>query len=226
MHMERRIRPRLARWLAPAILALAVAAPASAAKTQQTIAFAPLPDRTYGAVPFTVSATASSNLAVRFASRTPAICAVRATTVTVRALGTCTIRASQGGNATYAAATHVDRSFTVVKVAQTITFDSLSDRRLGTAPFGIGATASSGLPVSFVSLAAAVCTVTASTVTLVGVGTCTVRATQPGNATIAPAPDIDRSFLVASATTYQLKYGYDPVGNVRRITRIRMPGTP
>jgi hypothetical protein len=57
-----------------------------------------------GTPPFTVSATASSGLTVRFNSRTTRVCKVSGTTVTLIAVGTCTIQATQPGNTDYAAA--------------------------------------------------------------------------------------------------------------------------
>jgi len=79
----------------------------------QTIAFGPLPNVTFGTAPFTLSATASSGLAVSFNSQTPAVCAVSGATVTLVAVGACTIQATQAGNASYAAATPVNQSFLV-----------------------------------------------------------------------------------------------------------------
>jgi hypothetical protein len=161
----------------------------------QTISFGPLPYQILGAAPFAVSATASSGLTVYFSSRTPAVCTVSGATVTLVAVGTCTIRASQPGNADYAAATPVNQSF-LVKESQTITFGALANRTLGSGPFTVGATASSGLTVAFGSRTPAVCTVSGTTVTLVAVGVCSIQASQPGNATWAPATPVDQSFHV------------------------------
>jgi len=83
------------------------------AVSSQAITFNALPDRPLVAGPFTVSATASSGLPVAFASLTPLVCTVSGTTVTPVALGTCAIRASQAGDATWAPATLVDQSFQV-----------------------------------------------------------------------------------------------------------------
>src|ERR1019366_5552947 len=127
----------------------------------------------FGTAAFTVSATASSGLAVSFASTTSAICTVSGATVTLVAVGQCSIQASQAGNASYAAATPVTQSFQVTQAAQatqTITFGALTNQSYGTAAFAVGATASSGLPVSFASTTPAICTVSGTTtVTLVAV---------------------------------------------------------
>jgi hypothetical protein len=82
--------------------------------SQSTIVFAALPDVVLGVPPFGVSATASSGLAVSLASSTPAVCTLNGSNVvTVINTGTCSITASQAGNANYAAAVPVIRTFTV-----------------------------------------------------------------------------------------------------------------
>jgi len=170
----------------------------SAPLTAQTITFNPLANVTFGVAPFSISATASSGLTVIFTSGTTTVCTVSGTTVTVTAGGTCSITASQPGNATYAAATLVTQSFSVNPAAQTITFNPLANVTFGVAPFSISATASSGLTVIFASTITPVCTVSASTVTIVGVGTCSINATQPGNASFLAAAPVNQAFAVGS----------------------------
>ena len=109
--------------------------------TPQTITFGSLGAVTFGASPFTIGATATSSLTVSFTGTTASVCTVSGTTVTIAGGGTCSITASQTGNATYAPATPVVRSFTVNPASQTITFGSLGNVTNGVAPFGIGATA-------------------------------------------------------------------------------------
>lgn len=162
----------------------------------QTIAFEPLANQPFGSAPFTVSATASSGLPVSFVSITSTVCTVSGATVTLVFGGTCTIQAAQAGNSTYAAAPPVNQSFQVTPVSQTITFGTLSSQRFGTPPFPVSATASSGLPVSFASTTPATCSVTGANVTLVSVGTCTIQATQAGNASYTAAAPVNRSFQV------------------------------
>jgi hypothetical protein len=162
----------------------------------QTITFGALSNRAFGSAPFTASATASSGLAVTFASTTSAFCTVSGATVTLVAAGTCTIQATQAGNTTYAAATPVNQSFQVTQESQTITFGALSKRTFGAAPFTVSATASSGLAVSFASTTLAVCTTSGATVTLVAAGICTIQATQAGNTNWAAATPVNQSFQV------------------------------
>jgi NHL repeat len=172
-------------------------------QVSQTITFGAISNMALGSAPFTLSATASSSLPVSFASLTTSVCTVSGTTATLVAVGTCTIQATQSGNATYSAATPVSQSFQVTQQSQTsqaITFGSLSNMALGSAPVTLSATASSGLPVSFAPTTTSVCTVSGSTSTLVAVGTCTIEATQAGNATYAAAAPVSQSFQVEAAT--------------------------
>src|SRR4029078_10473234 len=118
-------------------------------QANQTISFAPLPDKPSNAPPFTISATARSGLPVTFTTSTPGICSVSGTTVTILGPGTCTINANQLGNANYNAAPQVSQSFSVCKSAQTTTSGALPNRIFGDPPFGLSATASSGLAVTF-----------------------------------------------------------------------------
>jgi hypothetical protein len=212
------MRPRHARLAAFTVAAL-VAVPDVAAKLKQTITFVAPPDRLFGPAPTALSATASSGLPVTFESRTRSVCTVAGATVTPVTVGKCTIRASQDGNATYTAAPNADRSFSIAKGVQTITFGALTSRRLNSAPFNVAATASSGLAVGFASLAPAVCTVSGTLVSLVAVGTCVVRASQPGNTNYAAAPVVDQGFAVTPAVS-KLQFQHDAAGNVVRIFRV------
>ena len=164
----------------------------------QTITFAPLVNKRLGDPPFSVSATASSGLPVSFSIASgPAT--IEGNLVTITGAGTVTVRASQAGDSTYAPAPDVNRSFTVGYAVQTITFASLTGKRINDPPFAVSATASSGLPVTF-SIASGPATIDGNVVTITGTGTVTVRASQAGDSTYAPAPNVNRSFTVSLAT--------------------------
>ena len=167
----------------------------------QTITFGALPGVGFGAAPFALSATASSGLTVAFASNTLAVCTVSGNTVTIVAVGSCSITASQAGNTSFSAATPVTQIFAVGLGSQTITFGALSNVSLGAAPFPVGATASSGLTVSFASTTLPVCTVSGNIVTILAAGTCTIAASQAGNASYAAAPTVSQSFTVSPLLT-------------------------
>jgi GH18 family chitinase len=166
----------------------------------QTITFPAISAQTVG-TPLTLSATASSGLTVSFTSTTTSVCTVSGATATFIAAGTCSITASQPGNATYAAAPPVSQSFTVNAAgltAQTITFNNPGSQTVGTS-LTLVATASSGLPVSFASQTTSVCTVSGTTATFITTDTCTIQATQAGNATYAAATPVSQSFMVSGA---------------------------
>ena len=179
--------------ISPAVISIATGA--------QSITFANPGAQTVG-TPLALKATASSGLAVSFASTTTSVCTVSGATATFVAAGTCTIQATQAGNATYVAATPVSQSFAVsasVSKSQSITFANPGTQTVGT-PLTLSATASSGLAVSFASTTTSVCTVSGTTATFVAAGTCTIQATQTGNSTYAAATPVSQSFTVNVAT--------------------------
>jgi hypothetical protein len=161
----------------------------------QTIAFGPLVNRTYGGPDFTVSATASSGLAVSFAAS--GTCEANGPTLHITGVGSCTVTASQAGNADFNPAPDVSQTFAITKAGQTISFGPLTNKKYGAPDFRVSATASSGLPVSFA--ASGRCTISGATVHLSGAGSCTVIAAQPGNANYNAAPAVSRTFSIARA---------------------------
>lgn len=182
--------------------AIAVTRTFSVLKGSQTITFGTLTGLTFGASAFNLTASASSNLAVSYASNSLPVCTVSGSAVTLVGAGTCSITASQTGNASYAAAPSVTQTFAVAQAAQTITFNALSNTTFGTSPFTVSATASSNLTVSFASGTPAVCTVSGSTVTLAGVGTCSITASQTGNTNFGVATPVTQSFTVGQGSPF------------------------
>ena len=80
----------------------------------QAITFNALSDITYGVAPFSISATASSNLLVAFTSNTTSVCTVAGSQVTIVGIGTCSITANQSGTtSSYSAAPPVTQTFSV-----------------------------------------------------------------------------------------------------------------
>jgi uncharacterized repeat protein (TIGR03803 family) len=77
----------------------------------QGITFDPLPDRTLGDPPFTVTATASSGLPVSFGAS--GSCSVTGDQVTLTGVGLCTLTASQVGDVSHDPAAEVSQSFHV-----------------------------------------------------------------------------------------------------------------
>ena len=164
------------------------------AKAAQTITFGALAGKTFGNPDFSVSATASSALAVTFGAT--GNCSVSGATVHLTGAGTCTITASQAGDANFNPAADVPQIFSIAKAGQTITFGALANKIFGNPDFSVSGTASSGLGLSFG--ASGVCSVTGSTVHLTGVGSCTITASQVGDANFNAAASVPQSFVVTS----------------------------
>ena len=89
---------------------------------------------------------------------------------------------------------------TFMKLAQQIDVAPLADRIYGEPDFTVGATATSGLPVSL--SASGACSVSGTTVHITSVGPCAITATQAG----------DDTYLPANAVTRTLAVTYEPAG--------------
>src|SRR5580658_4980057 len=127
----------------------------------------------------------------------PGVCTVSGATVSYTAIGSCVVDANQAGNGRYTSAPQVQRMIKVNPIPQSISF---------TAPAGgepnhsasLSATGGgSGNPVVFSGGSSGVCTVSGSTVTYTGAGSCAVDANQAGNARYADAPQVERTITVS-----------------------------
>jgi uncharacterized repeat protein (TIGR01451 family) len=112
---------------------------------------------------------------------------------------------------------------TVGKANQTITFAPLANHIYGDAPFSLNANSSSGLPVSF--NAAENCSLTGNLLTITGAGTCTVTASQAGDATHNAANPVVQGFTInkaiATLNLTNLNQTYD--GRPRPVVVITSP---
>jgi hypothetical protein len=123
-------------------------------------------------------------------------------TFTVENLGgSGNVTITSGGTTTTLTPGQSDSDVTA-QAPQTITFGALAPVAYSPGgTFGLGATASSGLAVSY-SATGAACTVSPSgTVTIAAAGTCAITASQPGNASYAAATQVTRTLTVTKAST-------------------------
>jgi hypothetical protein len=170
-------------------------------RVDQTITFIDIPDKTVLSSNFDLNATASSGLPVSFAVISGTSATVESNgTVTIAGAGVTTVRASQDGNGSYNPAPTVEKTLTVSKVAQTITFNSLSDASLQVGTYSLNATASSGLSVSFISSDNTVAELSGSVLTLKKGGSITITATQGGNTVYLPATNVTQPLTVIDDT--------------------------
>lgn len=166
----------------------------TATKGNQTITFAALPTKNTVDAPFSLTATASSGLAVSYTSSNTSVATVSGSTVTIVAAGTTNITASQAGDANWNAATPVTQS-QLITTGQTITVTTPAP---ATAPFNgsftVAATSNSGLTVAYSSGSPSICVNSGATFTMMsGTGTCIVQYDQAGDATYLAAPQVTSS---------------------------------
>jgi hypothetical protein len=147
--------------------------------------------------PFASNATSNSGLTVILTSDTRGVCTVNGLDITPIATGICVITATQPGDGSYGAAAPVTQTFPVdSKTSQEITFNKPVDRTFSSTPFASGASSNSGLTVTLTSYTPSVCTVSGLNIVMVSTGICQIRATQDGNASVAPAVPVDQNFLI------------------------------
>jgi hypothetical protein len=205
-------------WNNPSLMGPLVLTSSGAQQTQTINFTTPTSPVTYGISPIALSATASSGLTVIF-SIISGPSSISGNTLTVTGAGTIVVAANQAGNATYAAALQVTHSIVVNQPSQSIAFTApASPVTYGVSPIALSATASSGLAVTFRILSGPG-TISGSTLTITGVGTVVVTASQAGNATYAAAPQVTHSIVVSqpsqtiafTAPASPVTYGVSPI---------------
>jgi hypothetical protein len=118
------------------------------------------------------------------------------TTVTT---GTCSITASQAGNADVNGATSITNVFQVNPASQSINFGAqTSPRNFSAIPFALSpvAFATSGLPITYSTTTPSVCTANGSSITTHTAGSCTIAANQAGNQNYAAAMQVTQNVTI------------------------------
>ena len=126
----------------------------------------------------------------------PGVCTVSGTTVTYAAAGSCVIDANQAGDGRYADAPQVQRTITVNGIPQSISFTAPASGRVRDSAALSATGGGSGNPVVF-SGGSGVCTVSGTTVTYTGAGSCVIDANQAGNGRYTDAPQVQRTITVS-----------------------------
>ena len=182
----------------------------AASLTSQNITFtsAAPTDATVGGAPYNVTATggASGNPVIFTIDGTStSVCTISGSTVSFIGAGTCIIDANQEGNSNYSAAPQVQQSFAVAQASQNITFTSAVpiDATVDGTPYNVTATGgASGNPVIFTidDISTSICTISGSTVSFIGAGTCIIDANQAGNTAYSVATEVQQLVTVHSET--------------------------
>ena len=151
-------------------------------------------NQTYGVAPFAVSATSNSAGIITY-SVVSGPATISGSTVTITGVGTVVLQASQGANGNYTAGTQ-NASFTVSAAAPTITF-SVANKTYGVAPFAVSATSNSAGVITY-SVVSGPATISGSTVTVTGIGTVVLQASQAANGNYTAGTQ-NASFTVSAA---------------------------
>ena len=152
-------------------------------------------NQTYGVSPFTVSATSNSAGVITYTVVSgPAT--ISGSTVTITGAGTVVLQASEAANGNYTAGTQ-NASFTVSPAAPTITF-TVSNQTYGVSPFAVSATSNSAGAITY-SMVSGPATISGATVTVTGVGTVVLQASQAANGNYTAGTQ-NASFTVSQAT--------------------------
>jgi hypothetical protein len=165
-------------------------------KGNQTITFPQPSARSYGSGSFELSASTTSNLPLTYTSSNPAVATVSGATVTITGVGSTDITASQAGNSNYNAASEVVRTLVINKADQIITFNNIGQKKYADEPFTLSASSNKGLPITFTSSNTAVATVSGATVTITGVGSTNITASQAGNSNYNAASQVMHTLVV------------------------------
>ena len=168
-------------------------------KADQTITFTTIGTLPVSTPPFTPTVSASSGLPVVISSRNNAICTVNNNVVTLVTAEGCQLVGTQAGNDQYNAA-QGEISFNSSKVSQTITFDTPTNKYINSPAFDLAPSTTASLPVILTSNSEGICTVSGLTVSLVGIGTCSITASAEGDANHYAAVSVTKTFPVYKAT--------------------------
>ncbi|HJV65498.1 MAG TPA: MBG domain-containing protein [Geomonas sp.] len=128
------------------------------------------------------------------------------------------------GNYSYA---FVNGLLTVGAASQLITFNALRPKTYGDADFDPGATASSGLAVSYTSSAAGVASVAGSMLRVAAPGLAEITASQVGDNWYLAAPDLVRTLLVNPPPGNALDFdGMDDLVRIKDAPQLNFGGKP
>ena len=170
-------------------------------KATNSISWFSVPEKAFGNEPFTlVPPTTNSNGAFTYTSSNTSVATIVRNVVTIVGIGTSTITAVQANTANYTAGT-ITATFEVTQGTPTITNFVVPAKTVGDASFAIVApTSNSDGAFTYTSSDPEVATIEGSTVTIVGVGSSTITASQ-ASATNFVSATTTTTFQVNKITT-------------------------
>ena len=171
----------------------------------QTVAFTSAPPSGPGVGgTYTPTALASSGLApiITVDATSAMVCTISSGVVSFNSMGSCILNANQPGDNNFLSAPQVQQTLNIGIGSQNINFGAQSTQTFAGSgvTFALNplATASSGLPVTYSSTTAGVCTVDANTgvVMIVSAGSCSIAADQAGSTNFAAAPQVTQTIII------------------------------
>ena len=155
-------------------------------KAANTISWFSIPEQAFGAAPFTIiPPTTASNGAFTYTSSNPNVATIVRNVVTIVGIGTSTITGVQAATVNYLSGT-ITATLTVDEGTPGLSNFSIPAKTVADASFGlVPPTSRSDGAFTYTSSDPEVATIDANTVTIVGVGTSTITATQSSTAIFA-----------------------------------------
>jgi hypothetical protein len=162
--------------------------------------FDALPVKNFGDADFDGGAYSINTITpIEYVSDNTAVATIVSGKIHIVAVGTANITASQQGSGVYPSYT-ITQTLTVNKAPLTISFAALPSKVYGDADFSPTATSNnSDLSIVYSSSNAAVASIVAGKIHIVGAGSCIITASQTGNDKYASATNIDQALIIDKA---------------------------
>ncbi|MDF2432298.1 MAG: hypothetical protein JWP44_1929, partial [Mucilaginibacter sp.] len=166
----------------------------------RTLTFNPIGPKTYGDPDFSGGAVASSGEAIIYSGYNPAVVTIVNGKIHITGAGTTAITATVAASGNYSNIPSLSQTLVVNKAKQTINFASIPKQNKG-AQFDLSTvtTASSGLPVTFVTADAKIATINGQILSALRLGKTIITASQAGDANYLAAPDAQQQVVVDDA---------------------------
>jgi len=168
-------------------------------KCPQVITFPEISVKTYGDETITLPDKTDKGLTITYQSVNTNVATVSGNVLTLKNPGTSTIIASQAGDADYLLAPAIERTLTVNKQAQTITFGEIATKRYGDPAITLPATTDKGLAISYQVINTNVATAQGNTVTILNSGSTDIIASQAGDDYCYAATPVTQTLTVQKA---------------------------
>ena len=146
-------------------------------KTTTVLTLSEIGEKTYRNNPFNITVSSNSPASIIYESSNTGVATISGTTVTIVGAGETDITVSQLETTDYTAGS-ATRTLTVSKASPDLTLQDIGQKTYNSAPFDVSSSSLSSGTITYTSSNTAVATISGSTVTIVGLGTTLITATQ------------------------------------------------